>query len=447
MRIKYIALLCVLGMAIVSRAQHFDLKVVTIMSPPFSSYVGYYCTTGGPLEVRLYNDAKEDRTIGLRLVLERNTGGRMETRPGSTFPHIRLKGGEHRTLEGMQLAAYFDAGNLMFKGLPAASYLRDQRVADGFYTICFEAFDPAGGKLQTIAVPARVWLACQRAPKFIQPASNEDIYIGDSKRFYIEWLPLHDKSSGIEAVEYDFFMAELPYSYTGPVDAVFFSFPVIFKRTVSATSLLLDFAHIPVRRGFRYACRLHIRVKTDKTVAKLFENDGYSQAISFVYKGVCPVPVPEGINFLSGHMAELTWKAVPEASRYTVLLRESGAESSQWERYDLTQPYLRRPMLTQDKRYEYKIRAYCKSQPSAYSDTYHFALPAAEQPLSYQVRLPLTGKTEVRYNAPDSSLFIINRPLKDSVGLDVRQAVRCCVPVSIIDPQGVILTIPSNRLK
>ncbi len=181
-----------------------------------------------------------------------------------------------------------------------------------------------------------------------------------------------------------------------------------------------------------------------KNELKLFENDGYSSVFEFTYKAVCPTPAVSSINFPGVHTAEIKWNSVPDA-RYTFLIRD--VQSTNWERKDLSQPYLRLSTLDYEKTYEYKIRAYCKSYPGSYSRTYTLTLPSDKKPVMYHSRIHLTENATIRYNHSDTTVTIFDRVANDSIRVDVRETVKRNIPVSIVDDEGNLYTLTPKRLK
>jgi len=413
-----------------------------MLGPPFSPHIREHVSlSDNHLNVQLKNTGTTLWNVVLRMVLENNSGLRLETRPNAVQTSYALVPGRELQLTGSMLKAHFDPNNLLFRGLSAADYNRGP-LPNGIYKIRFDAYDATTGNLIAAGEPAQVWLVLNQAPLIVLPENNDDLYLGENRRFYFEWLPRHDIVTGISRVEYEFRMVQVPQSFTGQVASVFHTLPVVFRRTVSTPSLLIDFAQSPLERGRRYAFQVRARAMSGGREVKIFENDGYSPVSVFTYKGICPSPVVSSINFPSIHTAEIRWTHPPDITRYTFLIRE--AESRTWDRKDLIQPHLKLSSLDYGKTYEYRIRGYCKSYPGAYSETYTFMLPG-EKPMTYRSRIRLTENAMIRYNHSDTTVTIADRVARDSIRVDVRETVRRNVPVLIVDEEGNMFTLTPRR--
>ncbi len=426
-------------------AQEVGLFVGTKLRPPFSPYIREYITLSDDfLNVQLKNTGTVPWKVTLRMVLENTKGVWLETKPNANLATYIIMPDKEVRLTGPMLKNYFEPENLLFKGLSAAAYKTGPLPSD-LYTLRYDAYDADSGKLLAMGEPVQVWFVLNKAPSITFPEHKAELYFNENKHFYFEWSERHEKVTEVQRVDYEFRIVEIPNSFTGEVASIFHTLPVVYQQTLTTTSLMIDFSRVAMKWGRRYAFRVRAKVMSGKNELKLFENDGYSPVFEFTYKAICPTPVVAAIDFPGIHTAEIKWNSQPEVASYTFLIRD--VKSANWERKDLTQPYMRLSTLDYEKTYEYKIRGYCKSYPGAYSKTYTLTLPSNAKPMMHHSRIRLTENATIRYNHSDTTVTISDRATKDSIRVDVRETVKRNVPVSIVDDEGNLFTLTPKRLK
>jgi hypothetical protein len=304
-------------------------------------------------------------------MMENTTGLRLKTKTPNNLPKWMVTPGKPLTLCGGDLKGFFETENLSFTGMTATRYHNQGLLPGGFYKLSFAAYDTNGKLISIEEQPAHAWFILNKVPLITSPKNFDDIYLGDNKRFYFEWAPQHDRVSGISRIEYHFQIVEIPRNYTGAIEPVFHSLPVVFSKVTAGTSLLIDFLQVPLAYGHRYAYRVQAKAFFGEYESRMFENQGCSAIHVFHYKGPCTAPNIVRIEIVTEYAAELSWEKQSEADRYTLLYRNMNARK--WERKDVSIPYLYLGNLQPDAVYEYKIRSYCHNYPSRYTDTYTFS--------------------------------------------------------------------------
>jgi hypothetical protein len=317
--------------------------------------------------------------ISLRMVMKSSTGLNLETKMRNNLPTWTVQPDQPLTLSGQDLKPYFEPENLSFSGITAIDYRNTGLLPNDFYSIHFEAYDVQNKLISVEEQPAQAWFILNKASRITFPKNLEELYLGENKRFYFEWLPQHEKVSGISRIDYHFQMVEVPRNFNGNIGPVFHTLPVVASKITTNNSLLIDFPQMNLEHGRRYAYRIQAKAFVDEYEVPIFENSGYSSIQTFSYKGACLAPEIESVNFSMEYTAEIRWKQNPEINRYTLIYRTT--DSKNWERKEVSTPYLRLSDLQRNKVYEYKIRSYCKSYPSGYSETYTLSLPLATNSL------------------------------------------------------------------
>jgi hypothetical protein len=279
--------------------------------------------------------------------------------------------GKPLTLYGQDLKEFFETVNLSFTGITAAHYRDHGLLPGGFYKFSITAYDVNGKLISIEEQPAHAWFILNKVPLITSPKNLDDIYLGENNRFYFEWMPRHDRVSGISHIEYHFQIMEIPCNYKGAVEPVFHSLPVVFDKVTAGTSLLVDFLQLPLMYGHRYAYRVQAKAFLGEYESKIFEDQGYSGIRVFHYKGPCVEPNTVHIEIVTEYAAEFSWDKQPDATRYTLLYRS--VDTKKWERKDVSIPYLYLDNLQANTVYEYKIRSYCYNYPSRYTNTYTFS--------------------------------------------------------------------------
>ncbi|MDR3180576.1 MAG: hypothetical protein LBT61_01435 [Prevotellaceae bacterium] len=354
-------------------AQRPLLRIDTELKPPYSPYIKDYINSPNAITVQIKcdNSTMFPVQISLCMMMENTTGLRLKTKTPNNLPKWMVTPDKPLVLCGGDLKGFFETENLSFTGITAAHYHSQGLLPGGFYKLTFAAYDTNGKLISIEEQPAHAWFILNKVPLITSPKNFDDIYLGENKRFYFEWAPRHDRVSGLSRIEYHFQMVEIPRNYTGAVEPIFHTLPVIFEKVTTNTSLLIDFLQIPLTYEHRYAYRVQAKAFFGEYESKIFEGQGYSPVRIFNYKGNCTSPDVVRIEIVAEYAAELSWEKQPEANRYTVLFRNMNTRK--WERKDVPVPYLYLDNLEADTVYEYKIRSYCKNYPSPYSNTYTFS--------------------------------------------------------------------------
>ena len=354
-------------------AQRPLLRIHTELKSPYSPYIKDYINSPNAITVQIKcdNSAMLPVQISLCMMMENTTGLRLKTKTPNNLPKWMVTSDKPLILYGGDLKGLFETENLSFTGITAAHYHNQGLLPGGFYKLSFAAYDTNGKLVSIEEQPAQAWFILNKVPLITSPKNFDDIYLGENKRVYFEWAPRHDRVSGLSHIEYHFQMAEIPRNYTGAIDLVFHTLPVVFDKTTTSTSLLIDFLQIPLVHEHRYAYRVQVKAYFGEHESKIFEHQGYSPVHVFNYKGHCTAPNIVHIEIVSEDAAEFTWNKQPEANRYTLLYRNMNTRK--WERKDVQIPYLYLDDLQSSAVYEYKIRSYCQNYPSRYTNTYTFS--------------------------------------------------------------------------
>ncbi len=197
-------------------------------------------------------------------------------------------------LSGIDLSEYFNPDNLDFFGISKEEFLKNSRLPEGLYTICFEAFD-VNNQLLPVSNSICAFRSLQEfdPPRIIRLIGEENYVV--PQHYMFQWQPMH---FGLAGSEYQLEIYEKIEGLTA--DQIFdFSSPVSSIRTTQ-TSYLYAPVDPLLKEETPYLVR--VKVETIGPNKAAFKNNGYSKHEEFVLRTNCQM---EGISCDDGDMCTI----------------------------------------------------------------------------------------------------------------------------------------------
>ncbi|EAY23903.1 fibronectin type III domain protein [Microscilla marina ATCC 23134] len=327
--------------------------------------------------------------------------------------------GPSQTMNGSDLADYFDVNNLDFLGYSRQQYLKTKRIPDGIYKLSFSFVDRyrPGVSVSNVDILSektlRVFALQPPILNFPLMMSQVNKTNQSLKPIPISWTrPANTPFNP----EYELILNELrpdcqnqyaninannPAASRISQGEIFNCLgPEIFRT--STTSLTYNYgmqAEPMLGLGKWYAIRIQARDPQGRT---LFINDGVSQIRVFRYGKPCPIPIRLKATALNPYQVQLDWDALPDHTGYTVHFKREG-DAYKW----YTQRALSNRTQINDMEpgvsYSFKLTANCNAFGSEETATVDFRMPTPK-PTGVQCGKPLT--VDLSNQTPISNLRV-----------------------------------------
>lgn len=317
----------VLLLARVLQAQVYPVQSNLQVTPPYSVNLPDYVAAGSDrmaLNVILTDVSRAQLDVQLRFTIE-GEGIRIETNPNYNPPPLSLVSGFNNRLIASDLAPYFNAQNLVFRGMSASQYVNSGgALPEGVYRFCFEVLEYNRGVKISNTTCVTAWLILNDPPLINLPAMAEKLDPSDPQFVRFQWTPRHTGSpNSAFSTEYDFELVEVWPKGRNPNDAILTTAP-IFQATTIGTSLVYGPSEPPLVRGREYAFRVRAKSKTGIEQLDLFRNEGYSVVHSFTYGDECLPPKGFSIESVSSRKIQAYWENDGTHTGYKIRYRRRG---------------------------------------------------------------------------------------------------------------------------
>ena len=359
-----------------SVGQNYPIQVNTFLTPPFSPQLS---NLGNPesnsLRVQLQLTDLSVPSIDVRLIMTiRGSGITIQTSP-SYLPSspITLTSGEVKTLMGSDLAQYLSADHLIFQGYSAAEYRRTGRIPEGFYEVSFQAVAyhrGVGISNPNPSIRGLGWFTQSEVPWIVSPSQGDSIVGKIPQNIVFQWQPRHIGTPGAAFItEYTLQLIEVWPSSRNPNDA-FLSSPILFETTTQATSYAYSAVDPALEYGRKYAIRVQAKeydpTSTSLSSSSNFQNNGYSEVISFTYVEDCQIPM-NVYGEAKGHdLVQISW--VPRYNHRSIDVRYEvvGGYNTYWEK-GVTDNTVFLDKFQPEQVVKYQVRGNCEYNSSAFS--------------------------------------------------------------------------------
>ncbi|GIV38686.1 MAG: hypothetical protein KatS3mg087_1973 [Patescibacteria group bacterium] len=404
-RVALLWLLCLLFCGQRASAQNYPIRTQVLMQPPYSPYLADYtepATSRLQLQVIAEDISLVNYPVRLRLVIE-GANISIYTRPDYKPEPIYLQGGVPLILSGAELAPYFDAQNLIFKGIDRNEFLREKRLPDGFYTIRFEVSDYNRDILLSNPNVGQqaAWIMLNDPPMLNMPYNGDKIKPLPQQNVVFSWTPRHTSNpNAARNVEYELTLVELIPADRNPNDAILSSIP-IYRTTTTATQLVYGITEPPLTLGRKYAWRVQAK---ERSGLNLFKNRGFSEVFVFQYGDACECPETIGHEIINPEKVKINWSYGKGTDEYSVLYRKKGTEN-----WIATPPtvlaYTMLRPLQAGTTYEYKLKASCGGVAEVESPVKTFTTPAP-----IELEATACGQLPPAFNPQTDSVYMNLHP-------------------------------------
>ena len=374
---RYILLSTTLLLTLTAKSQRFPVQANVQLLPPYSISLADYASPEVDrvrLNLLLLDLTRPTYDVRLRLLIE-GTGIRIETDPAFNPPPITIEAGVPAILTGIDLAPYFDTGNLVFSGISKQQYERQGVLPEGFYRFTIQVTD-ARRRDRIVARDAftQAWLALGEPPLLNTPFCGSEVRINEGQQNLIfSWTPIGINPNAAMGTEYEFTLVEVRPSGRNPNDAINTTRP-LYRVTTDATGFVYGITEPPLLSGITYAW--HIRA-IDPNGLDRFKNQGYSKVCSFIVpEEEVPLGAPTDVsaNAESERSARVTWRTVPEGNGYRVEYREADNPNAEW--FGTDEPTQDGELVVTDLRpateYEARVASLRSNFASTWSETVIF---------------------------------------------------------------------------
>ena len=205
--------------------QSKPIVIQTILAPPYPVYFSEVTELPGLATIIIQNtDMQNNYTLRFRVKLDGHNGISAMI-PENVMPSnpLTLKAGEVKTLSATEFAniyAGIGVEQLVLKGLKQSDIIKSQRIPDGVYSICIQAFDNASSNALSEIEPSgcsNKMLILASEPPIIQfPLNDMEVEALNPQQVLIRWTPV---VAGGMAILYDMRIVEVPQGIT-PYDAM-----------------------------------------------------------------------------------------------------------------------------------------------------------------------------------------------------------------------------------
>jgi hypothetical protein len=384
-----ISLLLLFLVARSAMAQTFPVQASTNIVPPYSTLLADYVAPGSQrlaLNIFLADLNRPQLQTRLRLRIE-GEGISITTRPSFMPPPLILQGGIPERLSGTDLAEYFLPQNLDFTGITRRQFESTGKLPEGLYRFCFEILEYNRGVKVSNAACTMAWLILNDPPLINWPDQGEKLTPQDPQYITFQWTPRHTGSpNSAFTTEYDFALVELWPANRNPNDAILTT-PPIFETTTQSTTLIYGPEATPLVPGRSYAFRVRARAIIGTESYDLFKNQGYSEAIGFVYGDACTLPTNINARATSGERFNISWEPATVHTNFNVRYRPAIRTADQWYEETTFLQNLDIGGLMAQTTYEYQVAAGCGPFLSEYSDIASVTTES-RPPVNYTCGLP-----------------------------------------------------------
>ncbi|MDH5609874.1 MAG: fibronectin type III domain-containing protein, partial [Cyclobacteriaceae bacterium] len=352
-----------------AHAQVYPVTSHLTMAPPYPINPATYAMddfTGMQLHLVLTDQTRNNYLVGLRLIIEGQSGIRIETIPSDTWMHTTYLNPGNNAVDLALLHALFNPDNLLVSGMdPGGNF------PEGMYRFKVEVYDinrnvPISDPYSGMHV---CWISRFEPPILSLPTRDAVLAIGapnTTTAATFAWIP-RGVYPGITNVEYTLEIAEIYDENIAPEDlfAGGSNNPMSFSLTTPLTSQTLVFptAFAGMQPDKWYAWRVRAHDLSNKAY---YRNDGYSAISKFYYGTPCPPIGQLSVSPLNDNSAQVTWDATPDNENYLLQFRNKTLWGN-WINIDNPIPGMELANLAPGVEYEFRLSQDCGAIHSAFA--------------------------------------------------------------------------------
>ncbi len=352
-------------------AQNYAIQSTVILNPPYTLSLPQYSMDPDRIQVQLMN--KDFATplveVFLQLRIE-GPGITLETKSGyrPAYP-LSLTAGVPVMLNGADLGELFNINNLNVEGLNPQQFMAGgSYLPEGLYRFSVWA-KTYHQNLQISNVGFATAGIFRHQPPIINlPLDRSFISIQNPQFLQIQFTPRHTISPElISKVRYKIRMTEVMPSGRNPNEAMQSTGLPFFETITDQTSFIFGPGEPAMVEGRTYAIQVQA---IDVDGKDLFDNRGYSEVVSFVYGGQCPIPQNLQVFSGDGSNIDLRWDANEIYRSYIVNYRIKGEKYFKTE-LAFNNVYSIHSCIP-DKEYEIKVSGVCSENESESTPALYF---------------------------------------------------------------------------
>ena len=370
----FIVAVCCLCTAFTFAQQNYPIRAAVQVNPPYSLYLNDYAVDGSEkLIVNLFLKDLNKSNYPCRLRFKIDGAGLTISSKTSTYvPPVFLNGGEGKTLQGADLAPYFNPQNLDFAGLNASSFKAGGlKLKAGTYLITVDVIDYYNKKQVSNGATSLLFITLSNPPFIVSPAANSKIPSTEPQSVLFQWSPRHIELPNSNNIVYKFTLVELAANQTNGNVAMQSGRPH-YETFTDQRFLTMGLGEPELIPGNKYAFKVQAVAADGKDQ---FENDGNSEVVTFTYGVKCAPPVSILAELFGADRLKLSWTALPRQSSFAVRYREAYKTTAAWFEQETNEPSYVISGLRPGKTYEYQVRAECVNGYGDYTPVQTFTIP------------------------------------------------------------------------
>ncbi|HRG53922.1 MAG TPA: fibronectin type III domain-containing protein, partial [Bacteroidia bacterium] len=362
-------------------AQIYPVQVTTQLAPPFSGYIGDYSTPGNQnlkLLVLFSDFTKPTYSIKLKMKIS-GQGITLQSKSYFYSQAFSVQPGIPFEISGSDLAELLNTNNLDFSGISIQQYEEKKALPEGFYNICFIAYDnnnPTQIQVSNESCAAG-WMVLSDPPFLNLPMCGSVIKIIDPQNIFFQWTPMNLSSpnSAMNTL-YDFELYEVKPAAQSPGNIIQ-TLPPIYKITTPLTSINYGMTEPQLYPAMEYVWRVRAH---DLSGRDLFKNKGYSQICTFKYGNSLSQLDSNTLklslkgNALNHQLIKYTWDSLSIFSSYRLEYRKKGGVN--WFPINTTTPEAIASKLEAENTYEARVKGISADGEGPWSNIVVITTPA-----------------------------------------------------------------------
>jgi TANFOR domain-containing protein len=259
-----------------------QVNVAIQILPPYPTKFTDYASRPHQMIISLTNISTTQQRVQLRGVVNGDNGISIRTKAGYKSPSaIELAAGQTRSLNGSDLASFFDHTDLEYSGITQTEFIQKGGLPEGRYQLCIRAFDYDSNSPVSSEEPGgcsnSFTISSLEPPVIMSPMDEQSVPSGPGQVFSIRWNTPPSTPPGIQ---YRIRMVEI-LGNRNPNDAIMTATqPYFFEKEVMTNMYIYNPADPQLTVGRRYALMVEAFDPFNNAV---FRNNGRSEVIFFEY--------------------------------------------------------------------------------------------------------------------------------------------------------------------
>jgi len=268
------------------QGQTYPLKVIVMVTPPYSTRISDYINTPNKIIVTVINltAGPAGKTCNFYLLgsISSDAGVSLATDPSYVPPRpIQLLPSQTFTLTLSDVQALYDANHLVYNGITQQQILQNGGFPEGLYTICVRAFDFQTHQPLSDNNPSGCTSFNVRnleIPILQKPVCGDTLW-NKQQAYIFSWIP---PAGSPPTTMYRLRIVELLTENQIPPDAFYTAPPnLAFETTTPAPVYIYTTAQPPLSLGRTYAYAVQA---FDTRGLMYFRNNGWSVICNFTYQ-------------------------------------------------------------------------------------------------------------------------------------------------------------------